>query len=56
MGMKIVNIYKAKTALSALISRPERGDEVIIARVALLFSMMPRSTPKSSSLSRGNEE
>jgi prevent-host-death family protein len=55
-----VNIHEAKTHLSRLVERVERGDEVVIARagrpVARLVPFRPRTAPRVSGLWRGRVE
>lgn len=45
-----VNLYEAKTQLSALVERAARGEEIVIAKagrpVARLVSLSPRTTPR----------
>ena len=57
MADSIVNIREAKTHLSRLIERVERGDEVVIARagrpVARLVSYHSRTAPRAPGLWRG---
>lgn len=52
-----VNIHEAKTHLSRLVERVERGDEVVIARagrpVARLVPFRPRTAPRVPGLWRG---
>ena len=52
-----VNIHEAKTHLSRLVERVERGDEVVIARagrpVARLIPFRPRTAPRVPGLWRG---
>ena len=54
--METVNIHEAKTHLSRLIERVERGEEVVIARagrpVAILTAWNSRSRPRRTP---GNE-
>ena len=60
MADPIVNIRVAKTHLSRLIERVERGDEVVIARagrpVARLVSYHSRTAPRTPGLWRGRVE
>lgn len=53
----IVNIHEAKTHLSRLVERVERGDEIVIARagrpVARLVPIGRRTTPRVLGLLRG---
>jgi prevent-host-death family protein len=55
-----VNIHEAKTHLSRLVERVERGDEVVIARagrpVARLVPFRPRTAPRVPGLWRGRVE
>jgi prevent-host-death family protein len=52
-----VNIHQAKTQLSQLIERVERGEEIIIARagrpVAKLVRFEPETNPRQPGLLRG---
>lgn len=45
-----VNLYEAKTQLSALVERAARGEEIVIAKagrpVARLVAVSPRTTPR----------
>lgn len=55
--MKTVNIHEAKTQLSRLIERVERGEEVIIARagtpVARLLPFAPRGSARELGVDEG---
>ena len=48
--MKTVNIHEAKTQLSRLLARVERGEEIVIARagrpVARLLPFAPKGAPR----------
>ena len=48
--MKTVNVHEAKTQLSRLLARVERGEEVVIARagrpVARLLPFAPKGTAR----------
>lgn len=52
-----VNIHEAKTHLSRLVERVERGEEVVIARagrpVARLVPFRPRTAPRVPGMWRG---
>ena len=60
MADSTVNIHEAKTHLSRLVERVERGDEVVIARagrpVARLVPFRPRTSPRVPGLWRGRVE
>ena len=60
MADPIVNIHEAKTHLSRLIERVERGDEVVIGRagrpVARLVPYRSRTAPRTPGLWRGRVE
>ena len=60
MADSTVNIHEAKTHLSRLVERVERGDEVVIARagrpVARLVPFRPRTAPRVPGLWRGRVE
>jgi prevent-host-death family protein len=55
-----VNIHEAKTHLSRLVERVERGDEIVIARagrpVARLVPFRVRTVPRVPGLWRGRVE
>ena len=57
MADSTVNIHEAKTHLSRLVERVERGDEVVIARagrpVARLVPFRTRTAPRVPGLWRG---
>lgn len=57
MSTKVVNIHEAKTQLSRLLARVERGEEVVIARagrpVARLLPIEPRRTERTLDTDRG---
>lgn len=48
MAKKTVNVHEAKTHLSRLLARVERGDEIVIARsgrpIARLLPLHPKTT------------
>ena len=50
MDEAVVNVYDAKTNLSKLLSRVERGEEIVLARsgrpVARLVAFRPRRAPR----------
>ena len=50
MSTAVVNVYEAKTNLSKLLDRVERGEEVVLGRagrpVARLTAYCPRRTPR----------
>ncbi|MGH7438975.1 MAG: type II toxin-antitoxin system Phd/YefM family antitoxin [Polyangiaceae bacterium] len=52
-----VNVYAAKTNLSKLLDRAERGEEVVITRngrpVARLVSVKPQRKPRKLGLLKG---
>jgi prevent-host-death family protein len=54
---KTVNVHEAKTHLSRLLARVERGEELIIARggrpVARLLPLEPRSGERTLGADRG---
>lgn len=58
--VKTVNIHEAKTQLSRLIERVERGEEVIIARagtpVARLLPFSPKGTARQLGMDDGRLE
>jgi prevent-host-death family protein len=60
MADSTVNIHEAKTHLSRLVERVERGEEVVIARagrpVARLVPFRPRTAPRVPGLWRGRVE
>ena len=43
--MKIVNVHEAKSTLSALLTRVERGEEVVIARNGAPVAKLTRVEP-----------
>ena len=49
-AVKVVNVYEAKTNLSKLLDRVERGEEIVLGRngrpVARLSAYGPRRTPR----------
>jgi prevent-host-death family protein len=51
------NVHEAKTQLSRLLERAERGEEIIIARagrpVAKLVAIEPRRAPRQFGLCKG---
>ena len=55
--MAAVNIHEAKTHLSQLIERAERGEEIVIARagkpVAKLVPFMAERKPRESGFMKG---
>ncbi|HET9188718.1 MAG TPA: type II toxin-antitoxin system prevent-host-death family antitoxin [Acidothermaceae bacterium] len=57
MAAHVVNVYDAKTNLSRLLDRVERGDEIVIARagrpIARLVAFAPRSKPRAPGAWRG---
>ena len=57
MATKTVNIHEAKTHLSRLLSRVERGDEIVIARagrpIARLLPFTPTSAKRVLGSARG---
>lgn len=57
MKPKFVNVHEAKTHLSRLLARVERGEEVIIARsgrpVARLLPIEPKGRERQLGLDRG---
>ena len=54
---KTINVHEAKTHLSRLLARVERGEELVIARagrpVARLLPVAPRSGERALGLDRG---
>jgi prevent-host-death family protein len=42
---KIVNVHEAKTHLSRLLTRAEKGDEIVIARAGKPVAMLVRVPP-----------
>ncbi len=50
MGEAVVNVYEAKTNLSKLLDRVERGEEIVLGRagrpVARLCAYRPRRAPR----------
>ena len=54
---KAINIYEAKTRLSQLVERAEKGEEIVIARagrpVARLVGWRPRATARKAGRMRG---
>lgn len=48
--VKVVNVYEAKTNLSKLLDRVERGEEVVLGRngrpIARLLAYEPRRAPR----------
>ena len=56
MKPKVVNVHEAKTHLSRLLERVEKGEEIIIARagrpVARLFPVEPRHATRVLGLDR----
>ena len=50
MSETVVNVYEAKTNLSKLLDRVERGEEIVLGRsgrpVARLVSYSPRRAPR----------
>ena len=57
MTERAINIHEAKTHLSRLVERVERGEEIVIARagrpVARLIPFHPRAEPRTPGLWRG---
>jgi prevent-host-death family protein len=55
--MKTVNVHEAKTQLSRLLERVERGEEIVIARagtpVARLLPFSPRGTARELGMDVG---
>ncbi len=55
--MEVTNIHEAKTHLSRLVDRAERGEEIIIARagkpVAMLVGYTEPQTPRQGGQWRG---
>ncbi len=60
MAQDAFNIHEAKTHLSRLVERVERGEELVIARagrpVARLVPFWPRQAPRVPGLWRGQVE
>ena len=58
MKPKTVNIHEAKTHLSRLLGRVERGEEIVIARaglpIARLSAVNPPTKERSLGLDRGS--
>lgn len=50
MSEAVINVYEAKTNLSKLLDRVERGEEIVLGRsgrpVARLTAYRPRRTPR----------
>lgn len=50
MSEAVINVYEAKTNLSRLLDRVERGEEIVLGRsgrpVARLTAYRPRRTPR----------
>jgi prevent-host-death family protein len=55
--VKTVNVHEAKTQLSRLLERVERGEEIVIARagtpVARLLPFAPRGTARELGMDEG---
>ena len=43
---KVVNVHEAKTQLSKLLARAEKGDEIVIARSGRPVAMLVRIPPQ----------
>jgi prevent-host-death family protein len=52
MATTTVNIHDAKTQLSKLIERAERGEEVVIARAGKPVVMLARLKPKTAKVKK----
>lgn len=57
MAVETVNVYQAKTHLSALLDRVERGEEIVVARsgrpIARLVPLQARLEPRVPGVWRG---
>lgn len=54
--MKTVNIHEAKTQLSRLIERVERGEEIVIARAGTPVARLLPFSPKGAARELGMDE
>lgn len=50
MSVTVINVYEAKTNLSKLLERVEKGDEIVLGRagrpIARLVAYRPQSNPR----------
>jgi prevent-host-death family protein len=53
--MKTVNIHEAKTQLSRLLARVERGEEVVIARAGRPVARLLPFSPKGAARELGHD-
>lgn len=54
--MKTINVHEAKTQLSRLLERVERGEEIVIARAGTPVARLLPFTPPGSARELGMDE